>query len=131
LIGTPQCLVSEGIASHALSSLGPEAESACEAVLAGLGHGYDAELSRAVRSALRRVAAVYDNAGIMLHEQHKDPDDVRGYVRRWAVATDERIDKKMEFQLPPVWRAYSSIYEAGERLIERWTAGKPDRLSRL
>jgi hypothetical protein len=131
LISTPQCLISEGIASHALDALGPEAEPSCEAVLAGLGHGYDVQLSRAVRSALRRLAAADDNAGMMLHEQHIDPGTVRKYYRRWTVETDERIDKKMEFLLHPVWRAYSPIYEAGHRLVETWTAGDPARFRRL
>lgn len=131
LIGTPQCLVSEGIASHGLDALGPEAETSCEAMLSGLGHGYDVELSRAVRSVRRRLAAVDDNAGIMLHERHIDPGTVRAYYRRWSVETDERIDKRMEFLLHPVWRAYGSIYEAGERLVETWTAGKADRFRRL
>jgi len=131
LISTPQCLISEGIASHALDALGPDAEPSCEAVLAGLGHGYDVELSRAVRSSLRRLAAAEDNAGIMLHEQHIDPGTVRDYYRRWTVETDARIDKKMEFLLHPVWRAYSPIYEAGHRLVEAWTAGDPARFRRL
>ena len=131
LIGTPQCLVSEGIASHALDALGPDAEPACEAVLAALGHGYDVDRARAVRSASRGLAAAYDNAGIMLHERHIDPGTVRQYVRRWTVETDERLDKKMEFLLHPVWRAYNSIYEAGERLVEAWTAGNPARFRRL
>jgi hypothetical protein len=131
LIGTPQCLVSEGIASHALDALGPDAEPACETVLAGLGHGYDVALARAVRSARRGLAAAYDNAGIMLHEQHIDPDAVRQYVRRWAVESDDRMEKKMEFLLHPVWRAYSPIYEAGERIVEAWTAGNQARFRRL
>ena len=131
LIGTPQCLVSEGIASYALDALGPGAETACEALLFSLGHGYDVELSRAVRSARRRLAAVDDNAGIMLHDRHIDPGTVRSYYRRWSVETDERVDKRMEFLLHPVWRAYGPIYEAGERLVETWTAGKPDRFRRL
>jgi len=131
LIGTPQCLVSEGIASNALEALGPEAEPACESVLAGLGHGYDVDLARAVRRARRRLAAADDNAGIMLHDQHIDPESVRKYYRRWTLETDERIDKKMEFLLHPVWRAYSSIYEAGERLVERWAAGEAQRFRRL
>lgn len=131
LIGTPQCLISEGIAGHALDALGPEAELACESVLAGLGHGYDVDLSRAVRRAQRLLAAADDNAGIMLHEQHIDPDTVKQYYRRWTVETEARIDKKMEFLLHPVWRAYSSIYEAGERLVEAWTAGDPPRFRRL
>ena len=131
LIGTPQCLISEGIASHALDALGPEAEPACESVLAGLDHGYDVDLSRAVRRARRLLAAADDNAGIMLHERHIDPDTVKQYYRRWTVETDQRVDKKMEFLLHPVWRAYSSIYEAGERLVEAWTAGNPARFRRL
>jgi hypothetical protein len=100
-------------------------------VLAGLGHGYDVDLARAVRRARRRLAAADDNAGIMLHEQHIDPDTVRKYYSRWTLETDERIDKKLEFLLHPVWRAYSSIYEAGERLVERWVAGEAHRFRRL
>jgi hypothetical protein len=50
---------------------------------------------------------------------------------RGTVQTDERLDKKMEFMVHPVWRAYSRIYEAGQRLVETWTARTPDGFRRL
>ena len=131
LIGTPQCLVSEGIASYALEALGGEAEDACAEILASAGHGYDVELSRAVRDVERRLAPMEDNAAIMLHEEHADRETVRQYMRRWSVETDERVEKKLDFILHPVWRAYNAVYEAGHRAVAAWTGGEAARFRRL
>lgn len=131
LIATPQCLVSEGIASYALEALGPEAENECAGILADAGYGYDLDLSRAVRGVQRSLAAVHDNAALMLHEQGADRETALRYMRRWAVEPDERLEKNLDFLLHPVWRAYYAVYEAGHRAVAAWTKGDPARFRRL
>lgn len=131
LIGTPQCLVSEGIASYALEALGPEAENACAALLAQRGHGYDLELSRKVREVTHRLAAAHDNVAIMLYEQGVDREDAMRYLCAWTVETEDRLEKNLDFLLHPVWRAYYAVYEAGYRAVAAWTGGQADRFRRL
>lgn len=131
MIGTPQCLVTEGIASFALDALGPDAEPACEALLRSMGHPYDVELARAVREIRRGLAAALDNAALMLHEEGADVETVRRYLRRWVLESDARLEKNLQFMMHPVWRTYRVVYEAGERIVARWTAGDPARFGRL
>ena len=131
LIATPQCLVSEGIASYALEALGPEAENACAAHLAAAGNGYDVELAQQMRKVAHMLAATEDNAALMLHDLDVDRETTSKYLRRWTVETDERIEKKLDFVLHPVWRAYNPVYDAGHRAVAGWTRGEPDRFRRL
>ena len=131
MIGAPQCLVSEGIASYALEALGPGAEMACEALLAEAGYGYDVELVRAVRAQGRALDGALDTAALMLHDQGVDADTVMDYLRRWMLDTDEHLSKTLEFMLHPVWRTYRVVYETGHRIVEAWTGANPERFRRL
>lgn len=131
MIGTPQCLVSEGIASLALDALGQDAEPGCEALLREIGYGYDEPLTRAVREIRRRLAGAVENAALMLHEQGVDLETVRSYQRRWLLDPDEQLEHNLDFIRHPVWRTYYVVYEAGQRIVEAWTAGEPGRFQRL
>jgi hypothetical protein len=131
LTGTPQSLISEGIATTALAALGEDAERACCEILADLGAGYDLELVRAVREAEKPIPRILHSAALMLHEEGRDADDVRAFVLRWSLRTEPEVDKILEFVLHPVWRAYAVVYEVGERLAEAWTSGDPARYRRL
>lgn len=131
LVGTPQCLIAEGVATHALDALGRGAEEACGARLAELGCAYDVELSRSVRDVEAPMRRVWHTVAFMLHEQRQSVDEARAYARRWLLDADERLEKTIEFVQHPVWRAYVVVYDAGQRLVERWTAGDPARFRRL
>jgi hypothetical protein len=131
LTGTPQSLISEGIAETALVALGEDAERACCDILAGLGAGYDLELVRAVREAEKPISRVSHRAALMLHEEGRDADEARAFALRWALRPEAEVDRMLEFVLTPVWRAYVVVYEVGERLVEAWTAGDPARYRRL
>ncbi len=121
LIGTPQSLISEGIASCALGALGVEAKHACESLLADLGWGYDVGLSRAVREVERPLGRVWHNVALMIHEDGRGADEARAFADRWVLTSEKEIAKRLEFILHPVWRAYIVVYGAGERLVEAWT----------
>ncbi len=131
LVGTPQCVVSEGIATQALDILSPAAEHACAARLAERGLGYDVDLAREVREATAPLRRVWPTVAHMLHEGGIDAAAAREYARRWLLEAEDRIHKTMQFVQHPVWRAYIVVYDAGRRMVERWTGDDPARFRRL
>jgi hypothetical protein len=131
LVGTPQSLVSEGIASIALDVLGEDAERACAQVLAGLGAGYDLETDRAIRACARPLARVYDNVAELLHERGGSLDEALDHGLRWTLRPEEEVRKLIDFVTHPAWRAYAVTYSAGERLAGAWVGGDPARFERL
>ena len=131
LIGTPQSLISEGIATSALGALGDEAHRACEALLRDMGHGYDVAESRAVELSLLTLEQAWTNVAFMIHAEGRDVAEAREFARRWLLVSDEHIAKRIEFIVHPVWRAYIVLYNAGQRLVEAWTGGSTSKFKRL
>ncbi len=130
-VGTPQSLVSEGIASTALDVMGEEAERACAAILAELGAPYDVELDREVRAATQALTRVYDNVAELLHERGAGEDEALAYALRWSLRPEPDARKLVEFVTHPTWRAYAVTYSAGERLAAAWVGDDPARFERL
>jgi hypothetical protein len=132
MIGTPQSLVSEGIAG-----LGPEIlledaeEEVTAAHVAGVGASYDAELSRAVKRARQPFERVTGNAALMIHSGGASHDETRDYLMRWALSSERRADQQMKFITDPIWRAYVTTYADGYRICRDFVAGDPQRFERL
>jgi hypothetical protein len=130
VVGTPRAVISEGIACTALAALGGKAEQACADVLAGLGFGYDVELVRAVREAVKPMR-VRESLAHLIHVQGADLEEARAFALRWSLRAPEDVDKTLEFACHPTWRAYVVVYDAGERLVTAWANGDPARYRRL
>jgi hypothetical protein len=132
LVGTPQALVSEGIAMLALDvALGDDADAVSERVLAGVGVDYEAESARAVREFRKGIGGLRVNAARGLHEDGWSRDEAVEYVRRWSLETHERAAGFVEFIVHPTWRAYASCYTSGHELCARFVAGDVERFRRL
>lgn len=132
LVGTPQCLLAEGLADLGLEVLaGARPEGVVEAHLRPLGVRYDTEVVAAVAEASETLAAVRANAAWLLHEVHRSPDDVASYVQRWGLLSRPRAEKAVEFLTDPTWRAYISCYVEGLPRCRRFVAGDPARFERL
>jgi hypothetical protein len=131
LTGTPQSLIAEGIATSALGALGAGAERACAALLQDMGHGYDVDVLREIRDAGKPLAVAWNNVAVMIHEDGRGVEEARAFANRWLLDSEQEINKKLEFVLHPVWRAYSVVYEAGKTLVQAWTGGDPTRFRRL
>jgi hypothetical protein len=132
LVGTPQCLLAEGLADLALEALvGDDPEHEMAPVLAGAGARYDADTAAAVRGAGEALGSVRQNAAFLLHADGRDPDDVVSYVERWALLPRARAEKAVQFLTDPTWRAYISCYVEGLPLCRRFVAGDPGRYERL
>jgi hypothetical protein len=132
LVGTPQCLLAEGLADLGIEVLlGPDHEPLLAAHLRPLGIPFDAEVVAAVRSAGETLGAVRGNAAWLLHEEGRPVDEVVGYLERWSLLPRPRAEKAVQFLTDPTWRAYAYCYIDGLRLCRGFVAGDPARFERL
>ena len=77
LVGTPQCLLAEGLADLGIEVLlGPDHEPLLAEHLRPLGIPYDTEVIAAVRQAGETLGAVRGNAAWLLHEDGRPPAEV-------------------------------------------------------
>jgi hypothetical protein len=131
-VGTPQCLIAEGLADLALTVIAGETpETVMVEHLAPLAIGYDPEIAGAVRLASHSLDAVRANAAWLLHSDRRPIDEVVDYVERWSLLPRERAVKAVEFLTSPTWRAYISCYVEGLPLCRDFVAGDPTRFEEL
>lgn len=132
LVGTPQCLVAEGLADLALDvAVGPEPQAWLAGHLAPLGVPYDPDGHRAVAEAGEVLARARGNVGLLLHEDGADPDDAVAWVERWLLLPPPRAEKAVQFQTDPTWRAYVTCYVEGYPRCRAFVGGDPARFERL
>jgi hypothetical protein len=132
LVGTPQCLLAEGLADLALEVIAGERPEAVVAEhLRPLGIAYDPEVVAAVRTASESLDAVRANAAWLLHADGAPIDEVVGYVERWGLQPRARAEKSVQFLTSETWRAYISCYVEGLPLCRAYVAGDPTRFATL
>jgi hypothetical protein len=130
LVNTPQCLMAEGLADLALyAAIGPRWGRWAADIYADLGLRFDGERAEAIADATAALAGVRQDAALMLHDEHRDVDDVAAYLRRWLCVPDDRARQMLRFLLSPLWRAYTSTYVEGYRLLRAWLDQRPDDVS--
>ncbi|BBZ00314.1 hypothetical protein MFAL_37800 [Mycolicibacterium fallax] len=126
LVNTPQCLMAEGLADLALyAAVGPEWGGWAAEIYADLGLRFDGQRAQAVSAAMAGLADVRQDAALMLHDEHRDPDDVVAYLRRWLLVDETRARHMLRFLSSPLWRAYTSTYVEGYRLLRGWLDDRP------
>jgi hypothetical protein len=132
MVGTPQCLLAEGLADLGLEVvMGRRPEQTVAEHLRPLGIRYDAEVVAAVAEAGEALGAVRQNAAFRLHEDGADPETVSAEVARWGLLSADRAAKSVEFLVHPTWRAYLTCYVEGLPLCRSFVAGDPTRFERL
>jgi hypothetical protein len=132
LVGTPQCLLAEGLADLGLEvAMGARPEAIVAGHLRPLGIPYDAEVVAAVSEAGEALGAVRQNAAFRLHEDGADVDTVTAEVARWGLLSRDRAAKAVEFLTHPTWRAYLTCYVEGLPLCRAFVGGDPARFDRL
>jgi hypothetical protein len=146
LVNTPQCLMAEGLADLALyAAVGNGASGAtgngngasaatgdgkgwggwATDIYADLGLRFDGERAEKVSEATAALADVRQDAALMLHDEHRDVDDVVDFLKRWLLVDDERARQMLRFLSSPLWRAYTSTYVEGYRLLRGWLDDRP------
>ena len=130
LVNTPQCLMAEGLADLALyAAIGPKWGGWAREIYADLGLAFDGDRAEAVSEAAATLADVRQDAALMLHDEHRDVDEVVEFLKRWLLVNDERARQMLRFLSSPLWRAYTSTYVEGYRLLRGWLDARPDGVS--
>jgi hypothetical protein len=130
LVNTPQCLMAEGLADLALyAAIGPGWGRWAADIYADLGLRFDGERAEAMSEASAALASVRQDAALMLHDEHRDADDVAAFLRRWLLVNDTRARQMLRFLSSPLWRAYTSTYVEGYRLLRGWLDDRPAGVS--
>ncbi|WP_448614149.1 DUF885 domain-containing protein [Modestobacter sp. URMC 112] len=127
LVNTPECLMAEGLADLGLeAAVGPGWGPWAAEVLGDLGLRFDGELAERVAAAAAPLNRVRQDAAILLHDRHADPDEVIAHLQRWGLVNHDRAVQQLRFLTDPLWRAYISTYVEGYDLLSRWLAARPD-----
>jgi len=130
LVNTPQCLMAEGLADLALyAAIGPDWGGWAAEIYQDLGLRFDGERAEAISQASAALADVRQDAALMLHDEHRDADDVVAFLQRWLLTSPERARQSMRFLSSPLWRAYTSTYVEGYRLLRGWLDARPADVS--
>ncbi len=133
LINTPECLISEGIATTAEGMAFSPAELAAfrrEHVYPAAGITGDPEREIAINAARAKLSSVPSNAALLLHEAGADPEDVVAYLQRYGLSTEAEARQRLRFISDPLWRAYIFTYDVGRELVLNWLGAGPEATRR-
>lgn len=126
LVNTPQCLMAEGLADLALHAIvGPGWGAWAADIYADLGLRFDGERAESISEAVAGLADVRQDAALMLHDEHRDVDEAVEFLKRWLLVDDDRARQSLRFLSSPLWRAYTSTYIEGYRLLRGWLDDRP------
>jgi hypothetical protein len=128
LLNTPECVISEGIATLAESVIfTPEelAEWLAAEVYPAAGVSGDPEREAAIFRAQRALRAVGANAALLLHEAGASEDEVVAYLMRYGLRPEAEARHSLSFIRDPLWRAYIFTYHVGRDLLGAWLDAAP------
>lgn len=132
LVGTPQCLLAEGLADLGLEVIvGPRPETVVASHLQPLGIPFDAGVAGEVKRAAESLGSVRGNAAIGIHERGWSQDEAVAYIERWSLLPRQRAEKTVQFLVDPTWRAYAFCYIEGLALCRRYVGDDPSRFQTL
>jgi len=127
LVNTPECLMAEGLADLGIRvTVGEEWGAWTEEILQDLGLSADAELAQRVAKAAAPLNDVRQDAAILLHDRGRGQEEVLDYLQRWSLVSRERAQQSLRFLTHPLWRAYTSTYVEGHRLLSSWLDARPE-----
>lgn len=126
LVNTPQCLMAEGLADLGLAAVvGPGWGVWAEEIFADLGLRFDGARAQRLETASAALVGVRQDAALMLHDQGADPDAVVEFLQRWLLVPAPRARQMLRFLSDPLWRAYTTTYVEGYRLLHTWLDARP------
>ncbi|WHT18669.1 DUF885 domain-containing protein [Crossiella sp. CA-258035] len=126
LVNTPQCLMAEGLADLGLHAvIGSGWGTWTQEIVGDLGLRMEGEQQERLEGALGKLATVRQDAALMLHDRGADVDEVAMFLRRWLLCTDARARQMIRFLSDPLWRAYTTTYVEGYRLLRTWLNARP------
>lgn len=128
LVGTPQCLIAEGLGDFGLEILlGDEEFTIVSELMIKRGINYPDQELKETRSAFETLSKVRGNAAWDLHQDGVPVNVVVENLERDALLSRARAEKAVEFLTDPTWRAYITCYVEGYQLVKSFV-GSPDRV---
>jgi hypothetical protein len=126
LVNTPECLLAEGLADLGITAtVGAGWGRWATEIYRDLGLSFDGELAERVTQAGRGLDRVRQDAALLLHDRGADQDTVVAYMQRWMLMPERRARQSLRFLCHPLWRAYTSTYVEGYRLLSAWLDARP------
>ena len=125
LVNTPQCLMAEGLADLALhAAVGPGWGEWAAEIYADLGLRFDGHRAEALSEASAALAEVRQDAALMLHDEHRDVDEVVAFPA--PLAAGRRRPGPADAEVP-VFAAVAGLHQHLRRGIPAATrlAGRP------
>jgi hypothetical protein len=134
VLGTPQTVVSEGLAEHALDvAVGPGWGRWSADVLAAVGVHTDGELAERLAPALEVLRRVRQDAALLLHGAGSPSADAAAaaeeHLRRWLLLDPVRARRVVDALARPLWRTQVVATVAGAQLVGERLAGSPDAMT--
>lgn len=123
LINTPECVISEGIATLAESMVFDKAESTrwqAEHVWTPFGIDADPEREARIIDAQWVLRSVGGNAALLMHQEGRPEDEVVRYLMEYGLVTEAEARQRVRFIADPLWRPYIFTYHVGRDLLARW-----------
>jgi hypothetical protein len=133
LVGTPQCLVAEGLADLGLEvlTLAEGAEAVIAKYLRSLEIPYDAEVASQLKEPAEVLSLTRGNVAIGVHDRRWSNDEAIDYLCRWALLPRSRAQKQLDFIRDHTWRSYVFCYTEGLRLCRCYVANDAKRFEKL
>ncbi len=128
LINTPECVISEGIATVAEAQIFPGAQGIAwksTVFYPSLGIAGDPEREERIDALTGRLRAVDGNAAILRHESGASEAEVVDYLQTWGLLDTERAERRFRFIDDPLWRPYVFTYYAGRDLMQAYIGHGP------
>jgi hypothetical protein len=126
LVNTPECLLAEGLADLGITAtIGAGWGRWATEIYADMGLAFDGDLAERVMHAGRGLDRVRQDAALLLHDRGADADSVVAYLQRWMLMPERRARQSLRFLSHPLWRAYTSTYVEGFRLLSSWLDARP------
>jgi hypothetical protein len=134
LLNTPSCVVSEGIATRALSILMTDEEQItwhAEELFprAGFSH-LDARREHTITANAAhfgKLIGVGGNAAFLLHDQGASEEEVVAYLQQYGLLSVEEARKSVDFLGNPLYRSYVFTYRCGGEMLDALFATQDDR----
>jgi hypothetical protein len=126
LVNTPECLMAEGLADLGIAAtVGPGWGPWAQELYADLRLAFDGGLAERVAEAVRGLDRARQDAALLLHDRGASPDEVVAFLTRWMLVPEARARQSLRFLSHPLWRAYTSTYVEGYRLLSAWLDARP------
>jgi hypothetical protein len=126
LVNTPECLVAEGLADLGIpATIGAGWGPWVQELYADLRLPFDGHLAEQVAEAVHGLDRARQDAALLLHDRGASPDEVVAFLCRWMLVPEKRARQSLRFLSHPLWRAYTSTYVEGYRLLSTWLAARP------